>query len=50
MGQLVIAALFAAFLLYFIPLYWLITEPCNDIDTLDHRFTIASREKAATTD
>jgi len=49
--QLIIAVIFAVYLLLLVPLYWLITEPCNDIDSLNHRFTIFTGEReAATTD
>ena len=50
MVQLVIAGIFAAFLLFLLVIYWLITEPCNDIESLEHRFVTVTGERTATTD
>ena len=46
--QLAIAAIFAAFLLSLLVIYWVITEPCNDIEALEHRFVTVTGERAAT--
>ena len=49
MGQLNMAGLLAVYLLIVVSLYWLITEPCNDIDSLEHRFVTVTRESRAAT-
>ena len=48
-SQLIVAVIFALYLLFLVPLYWLITEPCNDIDSLEHRFVTVTGERKATT-
>ena len=48
--QLVIAGILAMLVLCCFIIYWLITEPCNDIESLEHRFVTVTGERVATTD
>ncbi|KIM53181.1 hypothetical protein SCLCIDRAFT_458566 [Scleroderma citrinum Foug A] len=47
MVQVVCAGILAMLMLCCLVIYWLITEPCNDVDSLDHRFTKVTRERKA---
>ena len=47
MVQVVCAGILAMLMLCCLVIYWLITEPCNDVDSLDYRFTKVTRERKA---